>query len=83
MQPDSTCADHARHASAAQTASLQRGKLLANYRCSAHLQALIVHLRKPCCTPLGYAVSLSRILSKTHAHVTNVGDSADLCVQVL
>ena len=48
-----------------------------------HLQALVVHLSKPRCTSLGYPVSLSRILRKTHADITNVGDPTDLDIQIL
>ena len=57
--------------------------LLANFRWGAHLQALVVHLSKPSCTSLGYAVSLSRVFSKTHADIANVGNPTDLDVQIL
>lgn len=49
----------------------------------AHLQALVVHLCKPCCTSLGYAVSLSRVLRKSHADITNIGNPTDLDIQIL
>ena len=43
-----------------------------------HLQPLVVHERKALGAAAGYALYLSGVLSKAHAHVANIGHPTDL-----
>jgi len=49
----------------------------------SHLQAFVIHECQALCTPCGYALNLSGVLSKAHAHIANVRHPTDLGIQIL
>lgn len=48
-----------------------------------YLQPLVVHQRQALRATAGYALNLSGVLSKAHAHVANVGHPTYLGIQIL